>query len=359
MSGKRVSSTSLWKPILCIDFLLLAVCLWWVPAMSFTVSRTEFRLEVEPGNVEIFSFLVSNDEDKRVTATVFLVDWENTAEPEGVTLFFPPGTIARSCAPWIDHEPQALDLLPGEEQELRLTIDVPQGAAGTYWAALIIDTGLEARETTEGRIQVRRQFCIRIYQTSRPAAIKGEVSSLEVKGLNPLGVALEFRNTGEVLLDNVHGAVMLKDRSGVTVEEIRVSPFRVLPGYGAHVVVHSQWGLQRPGVYLLLAVLDFGADYLVAGQIPLRIRPLSLSPIGNTVGQPQDLDGDGLYEDIDGNGLFNIDDVKLFSSHLNDPPIVDNARAFDFNNDGAITQEDVECLRKRVLQDSPSGAARK
>ena len=113
--------------------------------------------------------------------------------------------------------------------------------------------------------------------------------------------------------------------------------------------VVSQNGALTPGCYLALVQLDFGnPDYLTAGQLAFEIKALQLIPIGESVNLPRDLDGDGLYEDINGDGKLADDDLALLGFHVDSEAVQENARAFDFDNDGAVDFNDVVALKGMV-----------
>ncbi|MFW6436256.1 MAG: hypothetical protein ACOCYZ_01320 [Halococcoides sp.] len=60
--------------------------------------------------------------------------------------------------------------------------------------------------------------------------------------------------------------------------------------------------------------------------------------------RPRDLDGDGTYEDINGDGRVNFPDVNAFFQRSDEPIVRDHADAFDFDDDGSISLQDVLTL---------------
>jgi len=330
----------------CLGAVIIAVCLWQVVGLSVAISKSVLYFDSQPEGTEEASFMIENNEGQKLTVRIRLVDWEDT--PDGRTLILPADTVDRSCASWIGYAPQMFDLLPGQKQEIRVTMNVPASAVGTYWAAFLVDKPAEPTALPEGGIRAKTQFLIKIYQTSLPAATSGKITKVVVDGLNPLGVTLEFTNTGETRMQDVSATATLQDSNGRTLGNLSSDPFSVLPEHTIDVAMSSSLYMQIPGVYLVTAVVDYGADYVVAGQVALQVKPLSLSPIGPTAKTPTDLDGDGLYEDIDGDGRLTEGDLALFKAHLGDTPVTRNAHAFDYNNDGKITQDDVDPLREMI-----------
>ncbi|MCK5246553.1 hypothetical protein KAR02_06620, partial [Candidatus Bipolaricaulota bacterium] len=57
-----------------------------------------------------------------------------------------------------------------------------------------------------------------------------------------------------------------------------------------------------------------------------------------------------LYEDVNGDGILTEADVDLLEAFIDSSPVQDNARAFDFSNEGDVTTADVSILRDIVLR---------
>ncbi len=322
---------------------ILVVCMIQVVGLSLSISKTVLYFNELPAMSGDTSFTIKNNEPRKLTVRIRLVDWEDTAD--GRTLLSPAGSLSRSCAPWIQYDPHTFDLLPGEEKEIHVTIAVDASAIGTYWAAFLVDTPTDSTMSMESAIRARTQLLIKLYQTSLPAVTTGKITDVTVGGLNPLGVILRFANTGETLMQDVRATVTVQDRTGRTLGQISSDTLSVLPAHAIGIALSTSLYMQIPGVYLVTAVVDFGAEYLVAGQISFQVKPLLLTPIGVSTRPPQDLDGDGLYEDIDGDGRLTRDDLSLFETYLDDAGIVRNTRAFDYSNDGKIDQDDIDRLR--------------
>lgn len=330
----------------CLGAAIIAVCLVQTVGLSVAISKSVLHFDAQPTGTQQASFTIENKEAQKLAVRIRLVDWDDT--PDGRTLILPADTVAHSCASWIEYDPQTFDLSPGQKQEIRVTMNVPTSAVGTYWAAFLVDKPAEAGALLESGIRAKTQFLIKIYQTSLPAITSGKITKVAVDGLNPLGVTLKFNNTGKTLIQDVHATATLQDRTGRTLGDFSSNPFSVLPGRAVDITMPSSLYMQIPGVYLVTAVVDYGADYLVAGQVALQLKPLALFPIGASANTPTDIDGDGLYEDIDGDGKLTEGDLSLFTTHLDDACITRNVRAFDYSNDGRIGQDDVDLLRGMI-----------
>jgi endonuclease YncB( thermonuclease family) len=68
--------------------------------------------------------------------------------------------------------------------------------------------------------------------------------------------------------------------------------------------------------------------------------------------QPQDLDGDGLYEDVAGTGSLEVVDVQVLFDNLGTAEVQNNAEAFNFSGDqpGRVSIFDVQGLFSRLDQ---------
>jgi PKD repeat protein len=326
---------------------------------AIKISQIQFDLALPAGTGQTQAFTVLNDDLEPTTITVNTCDWLRNLQ--GQNLFCDDaGKVSRSASAWVSAAPTSFDLQPNESKEVQFTVTVPpaQGGAaldGMYWTALMVEGTPTVQSGPSGTtITVKRRFGVKVLATvAGTGHSDGQVNDVEIHGLNPPTVLVEFENRGTLNAPAVAGRVEVRDQTGNTVDTIPVQSFPVLPGYRRQLTVTSsrkKGDLLPPGNYLILAILDFGGTYLAGGQALLKIEPLHLIPIGDARNPPKDLDGDGLYEDINGDGQLTMDDVALFATHYQDPVVQQNARAFDFNNDGVVDSLDVMALKELVSQ---------
>ena len=330
--------------------LVLAVVVGVSAAVSgITVSVSEFSLVARPESSLDVRFTIQNDENSSVRIDISPCDWDEDAD--GVTRLSNPGTLERSCAPWLVLSTSTQVLRPSDEVEVSCGISVPAGTAGTHWAGLLVAVrAMDEAAAQESGIRVSRELLVKVYVTSFPAVQAAAVTRVSVGGLSPLTVEFCVANLGETRLDDVLGALSIQSPSGATLAETPLPRLSILPGHSVNAAVVTPWSLLDSGVFLVRTVIDFGAEYLVAGQIVLHVPVLTLVPLGTSPGPPRDVNRDGLFEDIDGDGDVDNVDVALFEASLGLPAIRDNVRAFDFDNDGVLTSADVDALRGRVSQ---------
>ncbi len=317
-------------------------------ALGITVSVSEFSLVGGPGSDLDVRFTIINDESFSLRVDVSPCDWDE--DPDGVTRLLHPGTIDRSCATWLALSAPTYVLRPADEVEVSCDVSVPAGVAGTHWAGLLVAVSSTDAGPEESGIRIAREFLVKVYVTSLPAVDGAAVTRVAVRGLSPLTVEFSVANRGETRLDDVLGTLSIQSSTGATLAEASLPRISILPGHFANAIVETPWSFLDSGMFLVRTVIDFGGDYLIAGQVVLRVPELALVPLGASPSPPRDVSRDGLFEDIDGDGDVDDADVALFGASLDLPAVRDNARAFDFDNDGVLTPADVDALRGHVLR---------
>ncbi len=290
-----------------------------------------------------FSFIVRNELSQPEQVVLYLGDWDR--DEFGENRFYEPGTLPRSSAQWTSVAPASFVLGPGEVREIQGTVQVPKEVEpGTYWAIVFVQGEPRLVSYQGVMVTVTRRIGIKIYVIVEPTEARAELRGLEVRGLNPLWAWVKFANTGTKNLRAVRASLRVIDVQGRTVAEASSSPVPCLPGAERWIRLDTNFR-PEPGVYQVLATVDYGGEELLAIPLRLSVRPLTLFPLEEGLGLPRDLDGDGFYEDIDGDGAFTQADLEVFSRNLQSPMVRANLRAFDFNNDGAIDEKDLDALR--------------
>jgi hypothetical protein len=238
-------------------------------AAGLTVSVSEFALSVGAGEAADATFTILNDEPVSVRVRIALSEWDE--DQDGVTVLRPAGSVARSCSSWIHTESWEDVLLePFDEVQIRLSIAAPLGARGTYWAGLLVTPSPGGEPTPTEGIAVAGELLVKIYVTVPPGETAAEVAFLDVGGLQPLWVTVRVHNSGSVRLSGVSGVLSVKDASGAEVS-VQLPIIDVLPGHSIDLRIDTEWGITQSGIYLVSAVVDFGAEYLIAGQVVVRV----------------------------------------------------------------------------------------
>jgi len=75
---------------------------------------------------------------------------------------------------------------------------------------------------------------------------------------------------------------------------------------------------------------------------------LAPPPLPNQPAPPMDLNGDGLYEDLNGDGKFTLEDIILFSNHIESGAVQDYSSVYDYNKDGSVDLLDAYALGNQL-----------
>jgi hypothetical protein len=235
---------------------------------GLTVSVAEFSLSADAGQTTDATFTILNDEPVAAWFRIESAEWDE--DEDGVTVLRPDGSVARSCAPWILSGPLEGVLDPFAEVQVRVSILVPTEARGTYWSGLRIARDPGGEVIPAQGIVVAGEFLVKLYITVPAGEIDADVVGLEVGGFQPLWVTLRVYNGGSVRLSGVSGVLSVKDASGAELSA-PLPIVDILPGHSIDIRVDTEWRITQPGSYLVRAVVDFGAEYLVAGQVVVRV----------------------------------------------------------------------------------------
>lgn len=265
-----------------IFILLAGLAFLFFPLLASTqvsVTPLGFDIDISPGEEsDVCFFEVINLEDDPLTVSVSLADWEN--DIYGGIKVRAAGTLPRSLAPCINFSPFDFVLNPGQKQKVNFTVNLPPEEKGPHWTIFLITTS--ASVTSEFEIEENKRI---IFSTSVAYAVKvrqvdpvtarseGKIVWADVvvsEGSETLvEVVADFENTGTTFL-KVGGRIEFRDQRGSTVDTMQVRNFTVLPGAKRRIRSNHKKELP-PGEYIALVILDFGGDYLVAGQVNFEV----------------------------------------------------------------------------------------
>ena len=248
---------------------------------TFVVTPMEFHLNIASGESTTGSFWVRNGGSETIALKIYMGDF--WIEPDGREAFLEPGTVERSCAKWIEVAPEELELKPDESKSIRFNLTIPPGKTGTFWAMIFIEQTNKPTIKTEQKGQQQfnilsfQRVGVRIYQET-PDSKKGEGRITQVtveknQKDDSTRVDLKVENKGDVLL-RCKGSVEIKDEKGETVDTITMDEFNCYPNSARIVPAFSKVKL-LPGQYTALTVIDYGVEYLVAGEALFKVNAIT------------------------------------------------------------------------------------
>lgn len=241
------------------------------------VTTLGIDVRVSPGKSVSGSFVVINNGEEPAHVQIRVEDFERT--PDGGVRLLPPGTLPSSLADFLSVFPQEFTLAGGrgQVQEVAFTVSLPEGAGGPHWAILLVQETPPMEDQGDGppdedgknaQARLRVNFGVQIRQVDPTNAVNdGKITDMAVlppDGERPLRVMTEYVNTG-TLFQRPQGEVRIIDARGEIVRRVEILPFWVLPGGVRRLEIPVEDALP-PGDYVALTVLDFGGDFLVAGQ---------------------------------------------------------------------------------------------
>lgn len=179
-------------------------------------SELTFRFSAFPGKTETRTLRLRNV--GQTPQRYILTKSDLKSDCDSGYVYLPHGTTSYSNADWIDIERYSGELAPGQQQEIKVQISVPQecSIAATRSCILVESAPISAR-TTHGKLNIRVRYAIGMVY--RNPAVSGEVIihaqhlSLDTNS----GVwALQYLNAGNV--DRIISSrVRIVDASGQVV----------------------------------------------------------------------------------------------------------------------------------------------
>jgi hypothetical protein len=249
---------------------------------NYSVSPLTLELPA-PGGEERTGYLeIRNTGDIPVSVKLYKQDF--LVESNGQEKEFPSGELERGCADWITMSPSGvISLEPGKTQDVKVRIQAPEKIEGSYWAKIFAEQltrpkPVEAQHNgMTMQLFIKQRWEVRIHSTvpgtENP---NGEITTLNVdlpSEENPLSFTMTFVNQGNTLLQ-CNGYVDVKNEDGETVEKSTFAgegSFNIYPN-GERILKATLKEPLPAGDYIALAVIDYGGDALIAGEIEFSLE---------------------------------------------------------------------------------------
>jgi len=198
---------------------------------------------------------VKNQGDAPLQLRFYAGDFEQT--PDGEHKFMAAGTDEHSCADRMQLYPEGATLPAGGSVTVTVRLEPAPTAC---WSVVFAESGKRAANG----ITVAQRIAVKVYGSSRTGVRSGAVQAVEVLKTPSLHAVVDFANTGDRALV-VKGHLEVRTAAGTVVATAPVVDFSVLPGRHRVINVPMPKDLE-PGRYLAIPILDFGGDFLAAGQ---------------------------------------------------------------------------------------------
>lgn len=247
------------------------------------VSTLSVDVSLPPGGSFTGGFEVINNSQQPREFTVELKDYDRNIE--GGLVLLNPGTHPRSLAKFLSFTPARFTLVPQQKQQITFKIEIPATERGPHWAALAVtspapSSGAQPPPLPPGQqpsipvtIGMAEQFIVKIRHTDPTNAVnRGRIVSVQAllpERDKPLRIVVEYENTGTTF-QIAKTQVRIVNAKGEIVVQKKAEDMAVLPGGKQRLEIPVTEKLPS-GTYLALVIIDFGGDFLVAGQVRFQI----------------------------------------------------------------------------------------
>lgn len=249
--------------------LLLVLILFALPAqsgMSLGVTKIEFDLTLNPGQSELVTFVVENNETMKRNISISNSDWRE--DVNGNITLLDTGSLDVSNADWVSVSPKNFTLEPGQREEIQVSVSVPATAgSGTTWSALLVDS-VPADDTTEETSSA--PLIVKVLQTVTSGTSKNmRLENIELLQGDPMRLGVKMANTGNEVLRDILCEIQIRNMNGDIVRNWVMDPITLMPGDARISEANDLDQDLEPlaaGTYLALVIVDFGGDHLLASQ---------------------------------------------------------------------------------------------
>lgn len=244
-------------------------------AQSVSVSPSRLYFKELPGGYKSQKIYVTNNGKKSETFQVLFHDFKSEGN-KGKTQVVKDGEYEHGCAKWLSASPAFFEVGPGQTQEVKILLQVPNvpEANTARWAVANIklskeNTGPQDKGSDVTGMQIIQtfQFLIHIFQ-SPPSVTFKQADVISFKDVTTPNdslrtLALEVENSGDAILDCAPYLDVVNLNTGES-RRIKGKGFTILPGGKRMIKFTLPKGMTK-GKYNILGVVDYGSDDDLAG----------------------------------------------------------------------------------------------
>lgn len=252
---------------------------------SLSIIPRNDSVTVAPGEEYDGKFQVKNDGETEVNLQIILKSFSLT-ETGAFLLEDIGGIEEHALAEYVNYTPDELSLQPGDSGQVSYHINLPEGVQGLHWAAFVIrpqettqqTIGTQSEEGFLFKVNLEIQYVFQLIQYPvSPPTPEGRVLTIQVNGEKggdgekSLTVSTTFENTSQTVL-RCQAYVEVRDSRGDQILRYDLPENQLVLPEAKRIFSHTFQNVDMgPGEYLILAVIDYGGDHLVAGQYKATI----------------------------------------------------------------------------------------
>ena len=230
---------------------------------------------VRPGQVINYPFQLKLDPGEQQTQFKAKVEdwWRN--EDGTQSYYRAAGTLAHSCARWVQLNPVETTVAPGGTLQIKVSIIVPTDIKpGGYWAVLTVDEAPNPLAVTPQGVGIRFLASLSVGIFIYVTPVTRAASILDIT-LSPTQVTISMRNDGNCPL-SVEGRIeFIKPGEKKAVAVMTISREMLLPEpikTGIYTTTLPDAAVLPSGRYLVRLVLDVGLDHYLGAQREMDIQ---------------------------------------------------------------------------------------
>jgi P pilus assembly chaperone PapD len=252
----------------CALFLFTAALPLHADTLRFGLTPPDVELVPAPGGTASGTLVVYNRSTRALHFRVVTQDM--FIRPSGVMEVLKPASTAWSVAAATRLAPAEFDLDPNQQMAVRVVVTAPRDARGGLYGAIVVSpTPMLQSNGPRGTFAVvapklAARLLVPIDGTT---ALQGAIVNMLAAAVPGKGVDVKvaFRNSGNVHV-RADGVITLL-RNGDVVARAPMEESLVLPGTVREFRLLLPTGRLAPGSYTVRAVMDFGGDVMVAGEV--------------------------------------------------------------------------------------------
>ena len=210
------------------------------------------------------SFRVNNSGDAPVQATISLADWDRS--DTGQNRYFAAGSQSTSCAARLGVFPMVLRIEAHASEDVRVSLK--DAAAESCHSILFVETPPPPATARGASLTYRLRYGVKVY-VEPDSPLVGEIVSSALVASAPGSARADsleiiYRNPGN-RQSLTSGEIQVRRPDDSVAARIPIGEFPVLPGASRR--LRLPLPTLAAGRYIVLALLDFGGDDVVATQI--------------------------------------------------------------------------------------------
>lgn len=258
-----------------LKLLLCVSCAYGQTSFLVESSRLFFH-EPVGGSAPATKLKVKNPGSTRLIIRASCADWQR--DSLGDKQYFQPGTLETSCCPYLTVQPETIELGPGQEQELLVSLTPathPQKLQnGMLMLTQVNEEQWQGQPKAKAQIMFRMRIGVHLYYipkniNKRAISVDTLLVDTDNKVLKPL--RLKVHNTGDINLDS-HVRFELTNLQ--TSEEFTVESMAVNSMPSEKIWLRTELPANLPkGRYLVVAIVDSGPETpLEVAELETEIR---------------------------------------------------------------------------------------